>query len=250
MDKEDIINNSIAMLLGAAILVFFCLLVLGCSSLGQLSGTTTPPPAPNVTYKFDIKGTVNGVAFDGVGVVPYSTDYQMNIVSRVDVDMLLINSCHRSIQFPSAIELGWFDKKRGFAYDFQPNEMENNGSCLVKISSLNKDSNTENAWAILDFQTPESTLPSTQQCNGDYSSSTGVSICQSKTGLVESIKFTVPVEMASSAPCPFTTKDNYSWKYQIADGVCVVDFHEIASPHRKHRHTSVGFNAVQIRNVQ
>lgn len=224
-----------------------CSFFIGCS-------TTSTAPVQTITpgdvYKYDIHGSVNGISFDGVGVIPYASTYNMKIISRVDVDALTITSCHRDLMFENAIELGWFDDKKGYNYQFLPDSLENQGSCLVKLGAYNKSAQGQNAWAILDFETPEATLPATNICNGVTTQTKGVSICQSKAGLVQAIQFANAVKIAASAlpsKCVPNTKDNLNWEYVIATGECVIAFKEMAPPSRIHRHDTVGYTATQIR---
>ncbi len=234
-----------------SILIFFMLALLlifgGCSTL---SSSVVQALKSDDVYKYDISGEVNGKPFDGVGVIPYSDNYNMKIISKVNVDMLTITSCHRDISVESAIQLGWFDNGRGYTYQFEPGPLENQGSCLVKFGAYNKSTQGQNSWGILDFETPEATLPATNVCNGIVSQTNGVSICQSKAGLIQSLVFPVPVKVAKDkmqVGCEIASTDNVAWEYSISKGECVWAFVEMGGTHRLHRATSVGYSQIQIR---
>lgn len=221
--------------------------LLGCTSL---SATPSQSDPPGTIYQYDIHGSVNGTPFDGVGVIPYAKTYEMRIISRVDVDAFTITSCHRDLKFENVIELGWFEDKKGYGFQFVPDQLENHGSCIVRFGAYNKSAQGQNSWGLLDFETPDATLPATNICNGAVNQSKGVSICQSKAGLMQAIAFATPVRIAANRltqNCIPTTKDNLNWDYIISSGECVIDFKEIDPPGRIHRHDTVGYTAVQIR---
>jgi len=233
----------------AIISTFFMLLLIsmfGCSS-SQAQPTTTPMPV----FKYDLRGTVNGTSFDGVGVIPYSSVYTFRVESRVDVDLLSITSCHRDFSVESAINVGWFKSKRGYEYKFVPSEgIENIGSCLVRLAALNK-SDGLNAWGIVDFETPGETLPATSYCNGRQDKTGGVSICQTRAGLTQRLVFEVPVKTSSySAKCSMKSVDAKTWEYELSAGECVIAFQEIGGAKRIHRHTTVAFTDILVRGAQ
>ena len=207
-------------------------------------------PQTNVVYMYDLKGTVNNTAFDGVGVIPYAGVYDMKIESKVDVDLLEINSCGRNFHQESAIVAGWFKPRRAYEYIFQPDPaIENYGTCLVRFRAYNK-AQGQNAWAIIDFETPDAALPAAIFCNGENSQSNGVSICQSKAGVIQRVSFDVKVKQASAnldPRCRMTSVDGHVWEYSMPTGECVSVFMEVGGQHRLHRHTTVAYTDYQIR---
>lgn len=231
--------------------VFLALVTLflsGCADLQTAVEST--PQNQSADFRYDLYGTVNGAAFNGVGVVPFSKTYSMNIISKVDVDLLRITSCHRDFSAESAIKLGWFDSKRGYNYVFNPSAgIEDVGSCLVRIGAYNKDKG-QNAWGILDFESPDRTFPAQNLCDGKAAGSNGVSICQSKAGLIEKIVFPLPaIQSAKVDPKCVMKKpaDGMTWEYVLQPGECVMEFMELAAPNRLHRHTTIGYSDIEIR---
>jgi hypothetical protein len=233
---------------------FGVLVFIMCAFMSLLLGCATADPGPvpkdGVVYLYDLKGTVNGTAFDGVGVVPYSQTYDIKIESKVDVDLLEINSCGRNFHQESAITSGWFKPRRAFEYVYQPDPtIENYGSCLVRFRAYNK-AQGQNAWGIVDFETPDAALPAAVFCNGSTRKSNGVSICQSKAGVIQKISFQVAVRQAPAAldpRCRMTSVDGMSWEYAMPSGECVMAFMEVGGTHRVHRHTTVAYTDYQIR---
>lgn len=242
------------------VIIFWVTIVFffGCSSVqGPLQ-----TPNPNAVYRYDLQISIGSQTINGVGVIKASDDgdaglstenesYQMKIDSKVDVDLFTVTSCHRDFSVESAINVNWLKKKRSYGYTYNPAPgIEDVGSCLVRIGSYNKDKGA-NAWAIIDFETPEATLTATNYCDGSKEESRGVSICQSRKGLTQILQFSVPVDQAQESIDPKCRishpQDGMNWKYSIAQGECVMAFMESAKPHRIHRHTTVGYSDILIR---
>lgn len=226
------------------ILILFIFFLNGCSTLSTISG-----PSTGAIYKNDILGTINGVAFNGVGVIPASPQYDMKITSRVDVDLLTIKSCHRDFSVESAIKLGWFESKRSYEYIYNPMpNIEDLGSCLVHIGSYSQASG-QNAWGVVDFETPDADLPAENICDGADKMTNGVSICQAQAGLIQEIVFKTPVKQSGKLDpkCQMTSGDGLRWQYHMPLGECVIAFGEINEPYRIHRHDTIGFTDILIR---
>ena len=204
---------------------------------------------PSKIYKYDFSGSVNGISFDGVGVIPAANKYTLDVESKVDVDLLTISSCHRNFSAESVINTpGWFQKRRGYSYEYDPAPgIEDVGSCLVRVGSYNK-SQGQDGWGVIDFETSDATLPADNQCDGILTHSNGVSICQSLFGLKQVLTFPVPVKLAANAQCQIDSpQDGKTWVYAIPRGECVMAFQELQPPYRLHRHTTIGYTDILIR---
>lgn len=253
MDKREVKRLKEIILDAVYLGICFGLVLMALSIISCANAPTVQGPADGAIYKNDIKGTINGAPFDGVGVVPYSQSYDMKIVSRVDVDLLTVKSCHRDFSVESAIQLGWFQSKRGYEYQYVPVQgIEDFGSCLVHIGAYNK-ADGQNAWGVIDFETPGETLQAENQCNGSSQQTNGVSICQSEVGLIQELIFQTPVRMSTKVDpkCLITPPpDGLRWQYHVPSGECVMAFGEINPPYRIHRHTSEGYTDILIRGEQ
>lgn len=230
------------------------LFLLGCASTPtQSTNDALAAAQKGAVYKYDMSGTVNGTQFTGVGVIPYADKYSMQFVSPVNVDLLSIASCHRDWTAESVATIGWFRSKVGYSYQYDPSlGIENTGSCLVRIGAYNRDKG-QNVWGIIDFENPGRTLPATSFCNGNMQKFNGVSICQSKVGLIQRIVFDSPVMQdvkALDSKCVMSSKDQKVWEYQLPVGECVIEFKETIPPYRLHRHTTVAYTDVIIRGNQ
>lgn len=213
---------------------------------------TSAPAAPPAVNKFDMYGTINGEAFNGVGVIPAATSYDMVISSRSDINMLTVQTCHRNFLADDVITQGWIKKNKTYEYKWTPAPgIEDDGSCIIRIGSYNKSVGGTNAWAVIDIQTPDMTLPAMNECDGVQTQTQGVSMCQTLKGLIERLTFAVPVKIdtaAIPAGCAGTLSANgMVWEYQMGQGECVVIFDTIEAPHVMHRHTTEGYNNVIYR---
>lgn len=229
------------------------------ASLMACASTTTqltaPPTQPAQDFRYDLTGDINGTEFQGVGVVSLAVDnqYTLTVKSATSVDMIEISTCHRDWSDQDMpIEVGnWFEPNHGFTFKFQlVHGIEDLGTCLMRIGAYNKAGNPQ-AWAIIDFLTPDSTLPAVNKCDGDVGQAHGVSICQSKAGLDEEIDFATPVEIADAtdpACKPKVPSDGMHWLYTLPPKECVLYLMEIAPPHRFHRHTFRGYQSIQVRS--
>lgn len=247
-------KKSTTVFLLSAVAICIALILCSCASaISQPASDALTAVQKGAVYKYDLSGTVNGVAFDGVGVIPFAQSYSMSIVSKVNVDLLTVTSCGRDFSVESAVKLGWFQSQKGYTYNYIPDDtIENKGSCLVRMGTYNRDKG-QNSWGIIDFETPETILPAVNYCNGITSSTNGVSICQSKIGLIQRLVFTVPVQTAKNSinpNCQMTSKDGLSWEYVLPAGECVLEFQEVAAPHRRHRHTTIAYTDILIRGNQ
>lgn len=247
MEEEDELDGFLIILVIAA-LVAFIMVNLGCA----VSPVATQPAAPPAVNKFDMFGTINGQSFTGAGVIPIANSYDMKISSRADVNMIMVQTCHRNFTADDVIKQGWLQQNRTYDYKWTPAPgIEDSGSCLIRIGSYNKNVGGQNAWAIIDVETPDMTLPAVNECDGDLSEVKGVSMCQTKAGLIERLIFDVPVKVDTAA-IPVQCRGLLDlagkvWEYQAGLGECVVIFDEVAVPHRMHRHTTEGYNNVIYR---
>lgn len=237
----------IVIYLGLIVLMAFWM-----TSCASLSGVTSPTiPSTDTVMKYDLHGTVNGQPFDGVGVIKQSDSYTMRIESTENVDMFTVTSCARDFSVESAIKQGWFKTNKGYEYTYTPaNPVEHGGSCLVRLGAYNQGKNGVQAWGLIDFEGPDATMPATSFCNGGQQDTNGVTICQSRAGLIETIVFKSPMAIAAkdlNAKCQMNSADGMTWQYNLAKGECVIAFMETAVPHRVHRLSTVGYTDIMIR---
>jgi hypothetical protein len=203
------------------------LIPLGCTTVSQ-----TPDTA--AFYARSMELTVNGKACVGTCVVPYAKQYKMHIEGIGDLDYLSIESCHRKVVLE--------DQGSDTDWIYTPTDgLELGPSCPVEVVALEK-KKARNSFALIDFESSEFTLPATMRCNGEVVKANGVSICQSKFGLIQSIEFPNPVVVHPSENCPLDpSKDNRYFEFHLNPKACVYVFLDKAMPARFHKLTTIGY---------
>lgn len=223
--------------------LIFVLILCGCSINLPI------PMSSNVAYKFDMRGTANGVPFNGVAVIANAPSYDIKLESPVDISLLTITSCHRDF-YADDTDKHWSKKKRGYDYVYNPApSIEDTGSCLLRIGQYDS-VHGRAVLGVLDFQTKLETLSAENDCDGRVYQSTGVSICQAKVGTYQVLRFKEPVQVSPTLdskcrPTPDDSKMN--WGYAMNPGECVVAYSSLSVPLKFHRHTTIGYTDISIR---
>ncbi len=213
-----------------------------------LSGCASVPQQldQNIFYKRDMTLDVNGFQAEGALVVPRGTSYKFKIDAKGRLDLFTFETCHREESKENAGEGGLFGDRKHVEMEYIPNEgMEDRGSCVVRLGGYERDKG-RHSWAIIDFEDPDTTLPALVRCNGSTWNSNGVTVCQSKEGLLQGMDFTVPVVVSGSCAVP-GANDEMIFRYSMPSRECVYEFMEKAEPHRTHRLTTIGYQSVLVR---
>lgn len=218
------------------VLILLGLLVAGCT-------TTVQKPNPDLFYKRDLKMKVNGVQGTGLLVVPRAEKYRVFGESSGKLDLLTLTSCHR--------EHSSENEGLDFEYDYKPNPgIEDSDACPIKIEG-NEKKKGRHSWGFIDFEGPDAILPATVQCNGSTSKANGVSACQSRADLIQVIEFDQEVRVWPDKGCELNGKPGEQrgkrFEFKIRRGECVYAFLEAAGQGRWHRLTTLGYEAILIR---
>jgi len=224
--------------------LLFLVLLSGCAYPGkdQLA-------EQGVYYKRDMRIEVNGFQSEGVLVAPKAGKYKIEIKAKGELDLFTLTTCHREHTEEDAGEGGIFGSKKKVKYKYIPSKgIEDTESCPVQLGGYEKDKG-RHSWGFIDFQDDAHTLPALVSCNGNQYNSSGVSVCQSKAGLLQRIEFTKPVLFDPTNNCaPLQTKDNKVFEYEIGKGECLYLFMERDGDGKLHRHTTVGYERILIRD--
>lgn len=195
---------------------------------------------PNYFYKRDMGLQVNGKVVRGAMVVPENVGYNFKVTSPGDMDLFTLTTCHREIAH----------EKVGKKTNFRIGRMagiENKGSCPVRLAGYDKDRG-KHSWGFVDFRSHNETLWAFLKCNGSVRSAQGVSVCQSRAGLIQEIRFPVPVDYVENKQCPdMKSEDGKTFQYKMPKGLCVYAFKEKGPKGRNHRHTTLGYERILIR---
>ena len=201
---------------------------------------TAPPvvsvPSKSVVYRKNLKLKVNGKEFDGVGVVPKATQYQIEGKARGSMDLLTITTCHREVA--PAYDLG-----HDFKYTYAPQAAVEVSNCSMKIEGLDK-KHGKHAFGFLDFEDPLFSLEAKITFCGNVTQARGVFAGQCREGLApQLLEFGEDVEASPDEACGGLTKvypDKYELK--IPKGECVYLFRGKVS-HKELRMTTIGYEA-------
>ena len=195
------------------ILLCFIFLFVGCPS-------TLKTLKPKIKYKRNLKFKINKETFIGVGVPSYNKSYLVTIEAPFPLDFVKIETCHRETIIQNA-----FYKKRIMKnkkkYQFTYNPIGIERDCILIISILSKKGIYHFGQAA--FQTKGYGVMADNYCNGSLSRKEGVSMCQSKKGLIQLIEF--ESEMKPRSNCPvMALEGNKKFRYEVGKGDCVFLF--------------------------
>lgn len=230
-------------------------LLIGCTSTPQRLD-------PNYFYKRDlpfcvIKNTALTAAakpeqtcYEGVSVIPRQSyyDFELEPKGEAVIDLMLVTTCHREDSFEKS-STNWIKKITGggekFAYHFAPvTGVEDDGDCDLRFNTYEKEKG-RHSWSLVRFEHPKYDLEATLYCNGKVITYRGVSICQSKAGLVERVKFTEPVMVEVRSGCNKFKKVGDLYEYEMSLNECL--YTVITEGGRKHSMITVGYENVLVR---
>jgi len=237
-------------------LLVLMLLLSGCSSLAQEPNQKL---SNEKFYKRDMIITVNGLVYEGTGVVPRAEKYDLRIEARGNLDLFTMATCHKEETKEKAWNtqtvvkgglFGWgkktIDVKEAITFLYVPVPgMEDDGDCPMELGGYEK-LQGRHSWGFLEFEGPRYTLPATLKCNGRVINVNGVGVCQAREGLLQKIEFGEIVKPASAAAnCGFSgEKDKY--EFSLAKGRCVAVFKGLTS-NKMHKIVTLGYEDILIR---
>jgi len=231
---------------GVVFIVLFVLTLISTGCQTPITGAN-----PDKVYRRDMIITINGQTSEGVLVVRRAPIYQINVESKASLDLFTLQSCHRETLITDVKESGIFARRSRVRLNYTPSAgIEDTGACPLQLGGYDK-SQGKHSWAFVDFETPAETLEAQVFCNGDSSVNNGVSLCQSRAGLIQRMVFEKPVMVSPDPGCELpAAANNIAFRFPIQKGICVYLFVEIDNPHRAHRLTTIGYEEILIRTPQ
>jgi len=256
------------------IILFFMLLIFGCTT------ETAQRLNPEVYYRQDICFTFETgkiktekiknffkrfkrgkyrktrqvkekVTFCGAGVLPYLDEYHLTINTHAKLDFFAMTTCHEETTTESP-DKGIF-KKNGIVHIKYIPTMERGKACPLYISAYNR--KQKHAWGVATFEDPRYKLNAKVYCNGSVNEYNGVSICQSRKGLLQKIEFNEPVKLVNPVDgaaerhshCPSLGKDyQTSYEFKIPDRECFYGF--IGKNSKQiHKLMTIGYEDIIVR---
>jgi len=224
-------------------LIVFLLLFVGCESAPN-------PISAEAFFKRDIKITEGGKTYYGVAVLPSKSRYVLDLEFSGGLDLFTLTDCHQQISREKAGAGGIFGSRNNEIRIEYVNNFAQGTYCPIMIGGYEAVKG-RHSWGFIDVQTPGETLKAEVECNGSTQTYTGVSVCQSFEGLLQRIKFGVPVTVSKQSTCePLDSGDGKRFDFPISAGRCVYAFMEASGERRKHRLTTLGYEQILIRETR
>lgn len=193
---------------------------------------------PDMFFRHDMEISIDGQTSYGIAVLPTRKRYVIRGKLQEKSDILKITSCHR--EFVS------FEHKDKFEYVYEPVAgIEDTGLCPLSFGAF--DEHGEHSWAFIDFVRDES-LAAHIGCNGETRVGIGGSVCQSRAGLVETIRFGERVEVEFPERCnEMYSEDQINFSYEMNREKCLYVFKTKSG--QIHRLVTLGYDDVMIRGL-
>ena len=218
------------------------MLTISCAEYQQLE--------IDMYHKKDIGIKVNGNSYEGVTVIPRADKYEITLEPKGDMDLILVRSCHREHSFEKKskkflwIRIG----SNSFQYTYEPSPKEKNSTCPLRVE-VYESINGRHSWALLDFEHPDYKMEARILCNGEVKTFNGVSICQAKVGLIQSVEFPDIVDFADPPDgCMLPVYKDGAFDWEMSKGECL--YHIRNAKGELHRMTTIGYEGVLVREGQ
>lgn len=220
---------------------YFLLIALsGCSTVSQKL-------EPGVFYKRDMDLAVNGSSGVGVVVVPNRSIYEMDIRSKGKLDLFTLTTCHREDSREKAGEDGLFGDKKRVKLIYAPVVGIETGELACPVQLGGYSVSGKHSWGFVDFESPELTVDATVKCNGSTYKTHGVSVCQSKAGLLQEIIFADVMDTVKGSCGKLESDDGKAYRYTMPKGQCAWMFMDKGG--EIHRHTTIGYESILVREL-
>lgn len=223
------------------LLVILFLMQCSCSSLAPAPAEF--PKNPNSFYRRDLSVTVDGLTYPGYGVLPVKDSYQFEAKTKHDMDRFSYTNCHKQVVEEKVDGVSMFSKSAKYKFTFKrQTPVEQTDPCPLQLVA-SADGN-EHSWAFFDFQDSTYQLKAHLECDGWQADYHGVSVCQSRAGLTQLLRFDSEVMQADELDA-FKSSDQKTFIFQMPRGMQVRVF---CSKDRKcHRITLIGYDEAWLR---
>lgn len=182
-------------------------------------------------YRADLEFSVNEKEFDGVGTITLDVPTKIKIESQINLDRVTVETCGRSHVCSNTKPcIDAFDISGGFfggtgkkmTYTYIPAEHEK--ECSIYVEAWDKD--VLAAWGYLGFIPKENKLPAQVICNGETKNYTGHAVCQSKIGILQRVRFAVPVrDFEAEEQCGLEKLEDNLFQFRPTLGKCNATFY-------------------------
>lgn len=179
-----------------------------------------------------------------VKVLELKESYDFHLKGNGDLDNLQYYTCHRHRFYYDAgnvkTKVWWWTRteKDEFVFTYTPTRTEK-GFCPLTIAAFNKKG--KHSYYYYDFKQKEYNLRATIYCNGKAWSDSGVTVCEAKTGLIQSIEFKEKVYITGS--CLDKVLEGKFFSFKVVKDRCT--YFAKTPKGRKHRFTLLGYERVE-----
>lgn len=189
--------------------------------------------------------------FCGVGVLPELDVYHLKIRAKAKLNFFAMSTCHEenTTENPDA---GIFKKDGLIKVTYMPT-MEKGKACPLYISAFNRKG--RHSWGMIVFQDKKYKMKAKLNCNGFASEYEGVSICQSRNGLIQRVTFDEPVKLVKPVmgasdrkePCPSIGEDGQKqYTFKLPNRECIYGFIGLESK-QIHKMYTIGYEDIVVR---
>ena len=212
--------------------IILLLLIPGC-------GSVPVKLDPEVYYQRELEIEINDDEGEGYMVAKEAIHYEIKVKASGKNDLILIRTCNREYKAE--------DEGGKFKYKYTPIDgIETRAECPMEITSLDKKG--KHACAFVAFEKQSSYgLTAYVKCNGEEGLTNGVSVCQSKMGLIQEIVFSEPVRFSPSEKCVIPNGVNgMRFRFKMPRRECQYLFRGEVSG-KEHLHYTIGYEQSLIR---
>ena len=226
-------------------ILLLALVIGGC---GLMDTDSYQKLNPDIYYMPDVKIHMDGVIYDGWGVLPFKNQYELVIESPGEIDLIKISTCARAVVIEPD-DPGWFKSGKKLKYTYRPQRnLERTGSCPMLIEVYEYGKKARHAHGFFDFDHGDQDLKADVVCNAEIQTG-NVTMCVTNEGIQTMLVFGHQVEVKASRPeceLPPPSGSKMMWKFETTARECQYVFKEINGT-RFHKHISIGYEEVAVR---
>lgn len=175
------------------------------------------------TYRKDLIFYDEKGQHEGIYVADKMPSYHFRIRFSEKPRLMKIRSCHRELVFDNP------GKHLDFTYEPETGLEDTIDPCFLELASFTKEG--YNQTALIDFHRDEA-LVGTLTCNGKRIETTGVSICQTRAGLLQRMEFEHPVIAEGLSSCPKIQDRAMTFIFPVSIGICLYFFYDGKNFHK------------------
>jgi hypothetical protein len=224
--------------------LFLCVVTASCTGNDASAGFLNRTIAAKYRYDMDID--VKGTKKNGVTVLDMDKGFDLSLSWKYSAELIKIMSCHREIVVESN---KIFKGKKGYRWVYYPNAVESSGYCPLHIGAY--DLHGQHSWGYISFRADPvlERLLAKVVCSGETEEIRGVSVCQSRAGLIQKIEFKERVVYDTPKGClpPIEVAPN-AYEVQASPGICIYTFTGVSKG--VHRFELLGYSQVLYREFK